>query len=376
MIVGLRNVLGIAALLTACANEPPPPRDPNPSPPPAAEASTPADEPPPADEPESTVEPPPADEPEPSSDRDAAPPPPLDPDASTSIGSPTFGELTGGAWLAPDTPDVVLPPKKDPQSRYGTAELVGGVRRAATALQREHPGAPITIGDLSRPSGGVIKAHASHRSGRDVDVLLLLLRQDGSPFSPAKFIPLDPQGRGTDYGDLADPSDDVPVHLDVTRTWAFVAALLADEDALVQKVLIAEHLRTLLLAEAARVDAPEDVVQRFSEVTCQPRFPHDDHMHIRVFCTAQDIEGGCEDTTPVFGWRRRQLAAAGVKWVKAGTGPHSQAIAAKLAGQKPALKTLAQAKAEAGPMHRDVEEFLERREAWASKPHPGRRYCR
>jgi hypothetical protein len=203
-------------------------------------------------------------------------------------------------------------------------------------------------------------------------VLFYLRREDGEPFVPAKAIPLDPEGRGTDYGDLADPADDVPVQLDVARTWSFVAALLADEDAAVQKILVVEHLRSRLLEQARRVEAPAAVVQRFADVTCQPRFPHDDHMHIRVFCSPEDIAAGCVDAPPIYPWRERELTAAGVEPVLTGSDDEDVPPKPK---PRPKLKTIAQARAEAGPMHEDVVEFLDRRETWAKRPHPGRRWC-
>ncbi|MCA9712444.1 MAG: penicillin-insensitive murein endopeptidase, partial [Myxococcales bacterium] len=296
------------------------------------------------------------------------------PAQSTSIGTPTAGRLDGGLLLPLEAAGLTFLPSKDPKSRYGTVELVQGLVRAAARVERDDPGAPVTVGDLARAEGGPIPSHASHRSGRDVDVLFYLLHDDGRPFLPSKFIPLDPEGRGTDYGDLADPSDDVPVRLDVARTWRFVAALLADEAAAVQSILVVEHVRTLLLAEARRVGAEAAIVERFAEVTCQPRFPHDDHMHIRVFCSAEDIAGGCEDTRPIYPWRRRALKTAGVAPVLAGSTPATEDTEAPK--PRPKLKTIEQARAEAGPMHDDVRAFLDRREAWARKPHPGRRYCR
>ncbi|MEM7157218.1 MAG: penicillin-insensitive murein endopeptidase [Myxococcota bacterium] len=297
---------------------------------------------------------------------------------STSLGSPTAGRLEGGVALPLDAPGLLRLPNKDPESRYGTVELVQALVRAAATVEHDDPGAPVSIGDLSRPQGGDIRGHASHRSGRDVDVLFYLLHDDDTPFVPAKFIPLDPEGRGTDYGDLSDPSDDVPVHVDVPRTWRFVAALLADEAAAVQRILIVEHLRSALLAEAKRQEAPASIVQRFAEVTCQPRFPHDDHMHIRVFCSAEDIRAGCEDPKPRFPWRVSALAAEGVEMLAPGTGKamESPTAPAEKSKSKLKLKTIEQARAEAGPMHEDVVEFLDRREAWARKPHPGRRWCR
>ncbi|MEM9453665.1 MAG: penicillin-insensitive murein endopeptidase [Myxococcota bacterium] len=295
-----------------------------------------------------------------------------EPSSSTSRGSPTAGSLTGGLALPLRAPGLLFLPSKDPDSRYGTVELVQGLVRAAATVESADPGAPVTVGDLARPQGGEISGHASHRSGRDVDVLFYLQHEDGRPFVPSKFIPLDPQGHGTDYGDLADPADDVPVVLDIARTWQLVAALLGDEPMAIQKILIVEHLRTMLLEQARRVAAPEAIVRRFSEVTCQPRFPHDDHMHIRVFCSAQDIEAGCEDTRPIFPWRRKALAAEGVTPVLAGKKPKTPSKTPRTKK----LKTIEQARAEAGPMHQDVIDFLDRRQTWARKPHPGRRWCR
>lgn len=293
---------------------------------------------------------------------------------STSIGHPTSGRLEGGVALPLQAPGLLFNPSKDPGSRYGTVELVAGLVRAAGTVERASPGAPLTVGDLAREGGGEISGHASHRTGRDVDVLFHLRHDDaeGAPFVPSKAIPLDPDGRGTDYVDLADPTDDVPVRLDAERTWSFVAALLADEAAAVQRIFVVEHVRSALLDEARRVGAPQDIVERFAEVTCQPRFPHDDHMHIRVFCSPEDVAAGCEDTQPLYPWRKQALAAAGVKPVISRRSGDEDAKPKS----KPKLKTLAQARAEAGPMHEDVVEFLDRRAAWAKQPHPGRRWCR
>jgi penicillin-insensitive murein DD-endopeptidase len=320
------------------------------------------------------VEPPASPEAEPSPIDAAATVLALPPSRSTSIGTSSAGRLEGGLALPLHAPGLSFNPAKDPGSRFGTVELVQGLVRAAGTVERAHPGAPLTVGDLSREGGGDIKGHASHRSGRDVDVLFYLRHADGTPFVPAKAIPLDPEGRGTDYGDLADPSDDVPVTLDAARTWSLLAALLADEATAVQRIFVVEHLRGRLLEEARRVDAPAHVVQRFAEVTCQPSFPHDDHMHIRVFCSPEDVGAGCVDGPPLYPWRTQALATAAVKPVLAtkgdDEGPRPDA------SRKPKLKTIAQARAEAGPMHEDVVAFLDRRSTWVKRPHPGRRWCR
>jgi hypothetical protein len=78
-------------------------------------------------------------------------------------------------------------------------------------------------------------------------------------------VPLEPNGRGWDYKDLADPSDDVRVSIDLPRTWRFVQALLAQDGEHVQRIFIVEHLRTLLLKQAEKARAPKRVVQRYPD---------------------------------------------------------------------------------------------------------------
>lgn len=331
--------------------------------------ATPETEPEPSSEPAPPVEPPTAEPEPPTTEPEVLS---LPASGSTSTGHPTHGRLEGGVALPLRASGLVFNPAKDPSSRFGTVELVQGLVRAAAAVEQASPGAPLTVGDLALEGGGDLAGHASHRTGRDVDVLFYLRHEagEGEPFVPSKAIPLDPDGRGTDYRDLADPADDIPVRLDAERTWSFVAALLADEAAAVQRIFVVEHVRSLLLDEARRVGAPPAIVQRFSEVTCQPRFPHDDHMHIRVFCSPEDVAAGCEDTRPLYPWRTQVLAAAGVKPVLSNASDDPKPKRTRK------LKTLAQARAEAGPMHEDVVEFLDRRTAWAKQPHPGRRWCR
>lgn len=321
----------------------------------------------PKPDPVAEVKPPP--EPEPPEIPGGGPDPlTLKGSVSTSLGGPNSGSLAGGVPLPLHGPGYRFSPNKNPESRYGTQELVAALVRAAAVVHEEMPGNVLTIGDIGRPEGGDIPGHASHRSGRDVDVYFYLFDGEGEPF-PAKAIPLDLEGEGTDYLDLADPKDDVPVKIDLPRTWRFVQALVADDELQIQRIFIAEHLRSMLLAEAKRQEAPKEIRDRFADLTCQPRAPHDDHMHIRVFCTAEDIEGGCEDGPPLYPWQKELLAGYGVQSVRAKP-------VARAKKSKAGRKSRDQARAEAGVLHQDVRDFLDRREAWAKKPHPGRKWCK
>jgi penicillin-insensitive murein DD-endopeptidase len=285
---------------------------------------------------------------------------------STSIGGPNHGRLEGGVALPMEGPTHRFNPRRDARARYGTVEMVSALLRAADVVHRELPGGQLTVNDLSYPEGGPIPHHGSHRSGRDVDVLFYLLDGDGRPF-PSVGAPLDPAGRGVDFRDLADPTDDEPVRIDLPRTWRFVQALLEDDAAQLQRIFVAEHLRTLLLRQARETGAPAAVVRRFGQLTCQPSYPHDDHFHFRFFCSVEDIEAGCEDARPIYPWHRRLLHRAGVKPVIEGRKPRAP---------KPDITTHEEARAEAGPMHADVEAWLERRKAWLRPPRTGRPWCR
>ncbi|TPV93894.1 MAG: hypothetical protein B7733_18015, partial [Myxococcales bacterium FL481] len=235
-----------------------------------------------------------------------------DPAQSTSLGSGVEGSLQGGLALPAHGPGFRHNPRKHPDRRYGTVELVQALVRAAAAVDRRSPGGEVTINDIAAAQGGDIPGHATHRSGRDVDVLFYLLDAEGHP-RPGHAVPLEPDGTGVDYRDLATAEDDIPVRIDVARTWQFVEALLADTGAPIQRIYIVEHLRTMLLEHAQDHRAPAWIVSRFAEVTCQPRFPHDDHLHIRFFCSPQDITAGCLDDRPIYPWHRQALNKAGVR---------------------------------------------------------------
>jgi len=292
----------------------------------------------------------------------------LEPAHSASIGSPVEGWLQGGVPLPLRGKGYVFNPHRDPKRRHGTVEMVQALIRAAATVDELLPGGTLTINDLSLPGGGPIAGHASHRSGRDVDVMFYLRDHHGRPF-PSKAIPIEPDGTGVDYHDLSIGADDQPVHLDVPRTWAFVAALLSDATVQVNRIYVVEHVRGLLLAHAQEVGAPTLVVERFGHVTCQPKFPHDDHFHIRFYCAADDIAAGCQDTFPIYPWHEAQLAAQG----------RAVRLAGRRTKARPMLTSVAEAerraRAKYGPLHPNVTAFLERRKGWVTKPHPGRPYC-
>ena len=233
--------------------------------------------------------------------------------SSTSVGAPTGGHLAHGVAIPERGPGFERDPARpNADGIWGTDEMIAAVTRAAAVVARELPGATLRVSDVSLPEGGRISSHHSHRVGRDADLLFYLTDPAGTPVSSREVV-IEPDGTGVDFGDLLDPTDDVPVRLDAARTWRLVRALVEDERAAVQRLFVAEHVRALLLTEAARVGAPAASIERAGDVMCEPRSSaHDDHLHLRLFCSAEDLGRGCIDPTPLYPWRRRALAAAGV----------------------------------------------------------------
>ena len=83
---------------------------------------------------------------------------------------------------------------------------------AAASVEKERPGAPLLVGDLSFVSGGVAEGHRSHRNGRDVDLILYALTPDGRSVRSPGFVLYGPDGLASHQGKF--------YRLDVEREWA------------------------------------------------------------------------------------------------------------------------------------------------------------
>lgn len=284
---------------------------------------------------------------------------------SLSLGGPLDGSLERSVPF-PDRGPGFRKTSRRPEARYGTVEVVRGVVRAAMKVEALLPGGELLVNDLSLERGGPIDRHESHRAGRDVDVLFYLLDEKGEPMPSVAAI-LDPRGEGVDFRDPADPSDDVKVRLDVARTFRFLEALALDEEARLQRVFIAEHLRTLILEHGKKVGGDPTALARLEMMMCQPGTPHDDHLHLRFFCSVDDLRKGCEDAAPIYPYQRAFLRAEGLRPKLNRPRP-----------DRPLSRTVSveEARAAAGPLHEDVIAFLERRNEWIRPPKTGRPYCR
>jgi len=208
------------------------------------------------------------------------------------------------------------------QHNYATAEVVRWLTEVFRDVDETIPGATAHLGDLSGRNGGDAAMHRSHASGRDIDVFFFA--DDGST-RPLDNLPamlhFASDGRAVRWSTagpgrtVASPLPDA--HFDTRRNWALVRAMLSNPTVEVQWIFMQDSLAALLIEEAEREGAPAELVARAREILHQPTDsqPHDDHMHVRVFCDPGDRPFGCSDKGPKR-WLKKhwKYMRAGAVW--------------------------------------------------------------
>ncbi len=227
-------------------------------------------------------------------------PSPLAPGVSGSVGLPYHGVLTDAAELPRSGPGF---------SRYrpyglrnfGTPALVLAIERAALTVEKLAPhGQSLMVGDLSAQYGGKISGHASHRTGRDVDLLYYVTSLDGVPLTSPGFIHFGSDG-------LAHSPTAQYLQLDVRREWLLIRALLTDPEAEILWIFTSRDVEALITDYAISSGEPAELVARAISVMYQPRDSanHDDHLHVRFSCTPMERAAGCESGGPAWPWLRK-----------------------------------------------------------------------
>ncbi len=177
-------------------------------------------------------------------------------------------------------------------NRYGTEELIDlltGVSRRMAGRFRER----LVIADLSARGGGDVRTwHRSHQSGRDVDLLYYMRDRDGKPIEPDAMHVFDDAGVAKDGSGIT---------VDVPRTWVLVRTLITAREAPVQYVFMYGPIAAKLLEHAKSLGEPEALLARAHKALRQPgdSARHDDHMHVRVYCSPADKTYGCVDIGPM-----------------------------------------------------------------------------
>lgn len=224
-------------------------------------------------------------------------PTPLAPSVDGSVGVPHAGVLRGAEELPVRGPGFVRLRPKSP-NYWGNPRLVEGIRAAAGAVADALPGgAPLVVGDISARRGGKIPGHRSHRTGRDVDLLFYVTTPSGAPVPSPGFVKF-----GTDG--LAPVKDELHLRLDVERNWMLVRELVSSRRAQVQWLFASRGVEALLIDYARARGEPPQVIWRAETMLLEPgdSSPHDDHIHVRFACSADDEVAGCEGGGPRWEW--------------------------------------------------------------------------
>lgn len=226
---------------------------------------------------------------------------------AVSMGHANGGTLLHGVRLPDEGVGYrSIPSRPELDYKFGTEELIAAIIAIGNDIERQAPGASLIIGDLSVEGGGPTSRHESHQAGRDVDLLFYSLNGEGEIIRP-RGVSYDASGRAVKGRDSSGVTADR--FFDSHRNWLVLRSLIENEDAHLQRVIVSEPLRTLMLDHARSRHEPAWIVERAGEVMCDSWSPHDNHFHVRLFCTAEDYRRGCRDEYPLYPWRRTELAA-------------------------------------------------------------------
>jgi penicillin-insensitive murein DD-endopeptidase len=208
---------------------------------------------------------------------------------SVSGGQPNRGWLLDGRRLADDGDGFITHAQWRARGlRFATDELIALITNVARQIQPSNAPVRLAIADLSFEGGGPADPfHRSHQSGRDADLLLFLVDAAGRPYESAEMKVLD------DAGVAVDGSRH---RLDVPRTWHLVRALVTAAGRSVQYLFLAEPLTQRLLDHARAIGEPAWVIDTARLALLEPSgAPHNDHLHVRVFCSPTDLDVGCHE---------------------------------------------------------------------------------
>lgn len=177
---------------------------------------------------------------------------------SLSVGAPNGGALFNGIQMQ----DSELWKMADPEHAWGTRESIDFVAYAIKRVNEYFPASPqLYVGDFSARSGGKLRPHLSHQSGRDVDL--------GYYYStgPAWY------KRAT------------AKTLDRARTWTLLEVLL--KETRVEYVFMDRSIQPLLREYAlAQGEDPQWLSRVFEgpkngDPIVRHRLGHATHMHVR-----------------------------------------------------------------------------------------------
>ncbi len=234
------------------------------------------------------------------------------PPGSLSIGATSSGRLEHGRAIVAGKAWSFMPHIPARGTTWGVDEMQGFLDRIGAGVSGCRKGAELRVGNISLVRGGFSPWHRSHQAGRDVDLAPMLVDRKGRSTPLDDFVRIDRSGRARDGSGRK---------LDARCTLQLLVAIASETETPAQWVFLSRTIKALALREAAKAKVDAAIVERIEAMVKQPSdsAPHDDHLHVRLFCSEADRRYGCLDREP---WR---------PWVKrddAGFARHVQQVAA------------------------------------------------
>ncbi|MCA9635541.1 MAG: penicillin-insensitive murein endopeptidase [Myxococcales bacterium] len=238
---------------------------------------------------------------------------------SVSTGHSNRGRLRRPVKMPSEGPGFRVPTRwRDRGVNYGVEELVLAVQRAAALVHGSTGDALLGVADISPLAGGRSRWHRSHQSGRDVDLLFYTVDDEGNPLGPSDddMIHFDAEGKAyAPKRTVYDEEGWEGRRFDPVRNWLLLEALLGDPTIRVQWVFVSDDLREILLTHAIEAGRPAWAIEYARVVLRQPADapPHDDHFHLRIYCSRSDRFHGCDDRGPVWHHEKKSFKYGGAE---------------------------------------------------------------
>lgn len=219
-----------------------------------------------------------------------------DPNSTVSIGTTSDGVMVNGRWIAPSTTVDILPVQFARDLAYGTDELVAAIRSAAQHVAEKHPGAILYLGNVAQRWGGDIQWSVSHNNGRDADLAFYSRDPFGWQRRPPNLLHFGPDLRSVEFSGFH--------RFDAELNADLVVGLFDHAGSQIQYMFMARFLELPVVDVLRRRGMDREALIKIQEVLYEPRGSaiHDDHLHIRIYCTADDLCGGCENTGTIRPW--------------------------------------------------------------------------
>ena len=247
---------------------------------------------------------------------------------SRAVGDVSTGYLVQARALPRPHPTLdVLDVQATRHLVYGTDDMIALLGRAAASVQARHPGSITYLGNIGAMGGGDIRWSVSHNVGRDADLAFFVTDEAGAPAVMPDLLALDDQGRYEgEHGVFV---------FDVPRNWSLVEGLIQAAGDQLQLIFVADWLRDKLLLWARASGADPKVIARARALMRQPRatLPHNDHFHVRLYCSPTDVASGCVNKG-YQPWRDDHKAARKAALARAGAALKHEDPQVRVAGAR------------------------------------------